>query len=240
MTGHTRRWALLLVALAILAVALVACGLPGGGYALPNARSAALMSTPAASSSPTPASAPFTIGAWPSNSMPAAGKGVTIYIICQIQDPTMGRPNQPAAGQPVSVRLLDPVNRTYTGTTGDSGIATVHVAFNHARARTPITVIVTSTWKGATYQSQTSFTPASSAGSSGAGAIQSSEPPPMPAPTETPAPQPGPTATPTPTPPAPSPTPTPAPPPSPTPTPTPTPIPEPTATPLAPTPTPAP
>ena len=164
MTGHIRRWALLFVALAMLAVALVACGLPSG-YAPPNARSAALMSTPVGASSPTPAFSPFTIGAWPSNSMPAAGKGVTIYIICQIQDPTMARPNQPAAGQPVSVRLLYPVNRTYTGTTGDSGIATVRVAFNPARARTPITVVVTSTWKGATYQSQTSFTPASSTGS---------------------------------------------------------------------------
>ncbi|HET9981453.1 MAG TPA: hypothetical protein VFQ32_13475 [Ktedonobacterales bacterium] len=239
MTGHTRRWALLFVALAMLAVALVACGQPGG-YALPNARSAALMSTPAISSSPTPASAPFTIGTWPSNSMPAAGKSVTIYIICQIQDPTMARPNQPAAGQPVSVRLLDPVNRTYTGTTGDSGIATVRVAFNHARARIPITVIVTSTWKGATYQSQTSFTPASSTGSSGDGALQPGETPPIPAPTATPAPNPGPTATPTPAPPAPSPTPTPTP--APPPSPTPTPIPEPTATPVSPlsTPTPAP
>ena len=233
MTGHIRRWALLFVALAMLAVALVACGLPSG-YAPPNARSAALMSTPVGASSPTPAFSPFTIGAWPSNSMPAAGKGVTIYIICQIQDPTMARPNQPAAGQPVSVRLLDPVNRTYTGTTGDSGIATVRVAFNHARARTPITVVVTSTWKGATYQSQTSFTPASSTGSSGGGAPQPGETPPIPAPTATPAPNPGPTATPTPAPPAP--------PPAPTPTPTPTPIPEPTATPVPPlsTPTPAP
>ena len=133
MTGHIRRWALLFVALAMLAVALVACGLPSG-YAPPNARSAALMSTPVGASSPTPAFSPFTIGAWPSNSMPAAGKGVTIYIICQIQDPTMARPNQPAAGQPVSVRLLDPVNRTYIGTTGDSGIANVRVAFTHARA----------------------------------------------------------------------------------------------------------
>ena len=233
MTGHIRRWALLFVALAMLAVALVACGLPSG-YAPPNARSAALMSTPVGASSPTPAFSPFTIGAWPSNSMPAAGKGVTLYIICQIQDPTMARPNQPAAGQPVSVRLLDPVNRTYTGTTGDSGIATVRVAFNHARARTPITVVVTSTWKGATYQSQTSFTPASSTGSSGGGAPQPGETPPIPAPTATPAPNPGPTATPTPAPPAP--------PPAPTPTPTPTPIPEPTATPVPPlsTPTPAP
>lgn len=239
MARHIRRWALLFVALAMLAVAMVACGQPGG-YALPNARSAAYMSTPAAGLSPTPASTPFTIGAWPSNSMPAAGKSVTIYVICQIQDLTMVTPNQPAAGQPVSVRLLDPVNRTYTGTTGDSGIATVRVTFSRARARTPITVIVTSTWKGATYQSQTSFTPASSAGSSGDGAFQPGETPQIPAPTEMPAPNPGPTATPTSTPPAPSPTPTPAPPPAPTPTPTP--IPEPTATPVSPlsTPTPAP
>jgi hypothetical protein len=132
MARHTRRWALLLVALAILAVALVACGLPSG-YSLPN-RSAATMSTPAKSSSPTPAFSPFTIGAWPSNFMPGAGDSVTIYVICRIQDPTMADPATPAVGQTVYVRLLDPVNRTYKGTTGDDGIARARVAFDHARA----------------------------------------------------------------------------------------------------------
>ena len=227
MTRQNWRWALLLVTLVVLAVALVACGQPGSGYSLSNA-SAAHMSTPAAGSSPTPAFSPFTIGAWPSNSMPAKGDSVTIFVICQMQDPTMARPNQPAADQPVSVRLLDPVNRTYTGTTGADGIARVRVAFNHAHARTPITIVVTSTWKGATYQGQTSFTPASSTRSSGDGAPQPGEAPP--AATATPAPEPGPIATPTPRPPAPTPTPTPKPQPTPTPvprTPTPTPAPAP-------------
>ena len=218
MAKHTRRWALLLVALAILAVALVACGLPSG-YSLPNG-SAATMATPAGGSSPTPAFSPFTIGAWPSNSMPGAGDSVTIYIICRIQDPTMANPATPAAGQTVYVRLLDPVNRTYKGTTGDDGIARARVAYNHARARTPITVEVTATWKGTTYQSQTSFTPMSSMGSSGNDMPQPGET--TPAATATPAPQSEPTATPAPAPP------------------TPTPKPDPTATPVPPPPTPPP
>ena len=228
MAEHTRRLALLLVALAILAVALVACGLPSG-YSLPNG-SAATMSTPANSSSPTPAFSPFTIGAWPSNFMPAAGESVTIYVICRIQDPTMADPATPAVGQTVYVRLLDPVNRTYKGTTGDDGIARARIAFDHARARTPITVEVTATWKGTTYQSQTSFTPMSSNGSPGDAMPQSGET--TPAATAPPAPQSEPTATPVPAPPTPTPKPdptaTPVPPP---PTPTPPPAPAPTATP---------
>jgi hypothetical protein len=226
MARHTQRWALLLVALAILAVALVACGLPSG-YSLPNG-SAATMSTPADSSSPTPAFSPFTIGAWPSNFMPAAGESVTIYVICRIQDPTMADPATPAAGQTVYIRLLDPVNRTYKGTTGDDGIAKARIAFDHARARTPITVEVTATWKGTTYQSQTSFTPSSSKGSSGDGTPQSGET--TPAATATPAPQSAPTATPAPAPPTPQPQPTPDPAATPVP-PTPTPPPAPTAMP---------
>ena len=223
MTTHTRHWTLLLVALALLAVALAACGQPGGS-SLSGASyaRAATLSTPGGDSGPMPAFPPFTIGAWPSNSMPAAGRSVIIYVTCQIQDPTMARPSQPAAGQKVYVRLLDPVNQTYTGTTDAGGIAAVRVAYNHARARTPILIVVTSTWQGTTYQSQTTFTPASSTGAPVDVIRQPGAPPPLA--TVTPAPQPQPTATPAPAPPTPTPLP---PPPKPTPTPTPVPPPPP-------------
>jgi hypothetical protein len=232
MTTHIRRWALLFVALALLAAfALAACGQPGGAslYNANYAR-AAVLSTPGAGSGPMPTFPPFTIGAWPSNSMPAAGKSVIIYVTCQIQDPTMARPSQPAVGQTVHVRLLDPVNQTYTGTTDAGGIAAVRVAYNHARARTPILIVVTSTWKGTTYQGQTTFTPASSTGAPVDETPQpGATPSAPPLATVTPAPQPQPTATPAPAPPTPTPTPVP-PPPKPTPTPTPAPPPPPTPT----------
>ena len=210
---HIRRWALLLMALAFLAVALVACGLPGNGYTLPSA-GAAIMSTPNGGPAATPTFSPFTIGAWPSNSMPEAGDSVTIYVICQIQDPTMASPNKPAVGQTVYVQLLNPVNRTFKGTTGSDGIASVRVAYSHARANVPITIVVTSTWKGTTYQGQTSFTPASGAGSAADGT-------PTPAATATPEESPSATATPAPNSTAPPDPPIPTPKPAPTATPTP-------------------
>jgi hypothetical protein len=217
----TRRWALLLVALSFLAVALAACGLPGD-YPL-STMNAALVSTPIGGSSPTPAFSPFTIGAWPSNSMPEVGESVTIYVICQLQDPTMASSSKPAAGQTVYVRLLDPVNRTFKGATDGGGIAKVRIAYSHARAQTPITIIVTTSWKGKTYQSGTSFTPTSP--TSPTGPSEDGTPQPgatPPSATATPGSQPEPTATPLPSPPAP--------------TPTPTSNPEPTATPLPPIP----
>ena len=223
-TGQTQRWALLLAALIFLAVALVACGLPNTIDSLPGA-GAAIMSTPAGDTVATPTFSPFTIGAWPSNSMPGKGDGVTIYVICRIQDPTMASPSAPAVGQIVYVQLLDPVNRTFKGTTGSDGIARVPVTFSHARANTPILAEVLSKWKGTMYQSQTSFTPTSGVGSSADGTptpagtpSASATPEESPSATATSAPQPNPTATPAPPPPSP------------------TPKPAPTATPAAPTP----
>ena len=213
-TGHIRRWALLLVACAMLAVALVACGLPNASSSLPSA-GAAIMSTPVGGASATPSFSPFTIGAWPSNSMPGKGESVTIYVICRIQDPTMVGPSAPAVGQTVYVRLLDPVNRTFKGTTDSDGIARVPVTFSHARANAPILAEALSRWKGTMYQSQTSFTPTSASSTADdtptpgetPSATATATPEESPSATATPAPKPNPTATPAPPPP---PTPTPA------------------------------
>jgi hypothetical protein len=214
-TRRIRRWALLLVALALLAVALVACGLPNANSSLPSA-GAAMMSTPVGAAAATPSFSPFTIGAWPSNSMPGEGESVTIYVICRVQDPTMVGPSAPAVGQTVYVRLLDPVNRTFKGTTGSDGIARVPVTYGHARANVPILAEALSGWKGTMYQSQTSFTPTSATASPADGTPTPGETPSATA-IATPAESPSATATPAP---KPNPTATPAPPPPPPPTPT--------------------
>lgn len=228
METPARRWALLLSALAILMVSLSACQLAGQSASLGSSKSAPalVMSTPTAgSAAATPTGAPFTIGAWPSNSMPRRNERIMIYIVCRVQDLTMSGPGTPAAGINVQVRVLDPLNRSYSGTTNSSGMARVPIAFHNARIGLPITVDVAAIWHHVTYQSQTSFTPApggrpshpSSGGTPGHGKT------PTPAPTA--GPRPKPTVTPNP-----APTPTPAP----TPHATPTPPPNPTATPPSP------
>jgi hypothetical protein len=232
METPARRWALILPALAILMVSLSACQLAGPNAFLGSSKSAPslVMSTPTAgSAAATPTGALFTIGAWPSNSMPRRNERIMIYIVCRVQDPTMNGPGMPAAGIKVQVRVLDPLNRSYSGTTNSGGMARVPIAFHNARIGLPITVDVAAIWHHVTYQSQTSFTPApggrpshlSSGGTPGHGKT------PTPAPTA--GPRPKPTVT-------PHPAPTPIPPPAPAPTPqaTPTPPPNPTATPASP------
>ena len=92
MDAPARRWALLLPALAILTVSLLACQVPGQSGSQGNSISptSLIVSPPVAgSASATPTFAPFTIGAWPSNSMPDANDRMVIFIICRVQDPTM-------------------------------------------------------------------------------------------------------------------------------------------------------
>ena len=164
METPARRWALLLPALAILTVSLLACQVPSQSAAQGNSISptSLTMSPPAAgSASATPTFAPFTIGAWPSNAMPDANDRMVIYIICRMQDPTMTGPSTPSGGMKVRVRVLAPINRSYSGTTNGDGMASVPIAFTDAHPGPPVTVDVAATWHDMTYQSQTSFTPAS-------------------------------------------------------------------------------
>ncbi len=238
-----RRWALLLpaLALAILTVslaALAACQLAGQSAFQGSSRSASapsfIISAPhTGSATATPTGAPFTIGAWPSDSMPRANEHVIIYVLCRIQDPTMSGPGTPAAGITVQVRVLDPINWSYSGTTNSDGMvmARVPIALHAARLGRPVTVDVAATWRHVTYQSQTSFTPAPGrrgrkSHPSGSGTpTYKGTPPPVPTSGPSPKATATPNAGPQPTPPAPTP---------PAPTPPPQPPPPPTASPASP------
>lgn len=161
MATHPKRWALLLLALATLVISLVACQAPGADSTTSNNPGAIIISTPVGdSASATPVFPPFTIGAWPSDTTPNASDTITIYVICQMQDPTMTTPSKPAIGLKVRVNVLDPINQSYTKTTGADGIATVQVKFKISHPGTPITVEVSTTWKGVSYARKIYFTPA--------------------------------------------------------------------------------
>lgn len=162
MATHPKRWALLLLAFATLGVALVACQAPGADSTSSSGGGGAIIiSTPiGGSASATPVFPPFTIGAWPSDTTPNASDSINIYVICQMQDPSMTTPSKPAIGLKVTIRVLDPINQTYTKTTGNDGIAIAKVTFKVSHPGSPVTVNVSTTWKGVNYTRQTFFTPA--------------------------------------------------------------------------------
>lgn len=160
---QARRFAVLVVALSVLSVALVACqatALPGsGGGSGANGKSLTFNSTPAAVS-PTPTFPPFTIGAWPSNYSPNNPDTITIYVICRTQDPTMQTPAKPPnPGVPVTIFVQGAINQTFTATTGPDGIATAQVAFSDPNPGVPVIVQVSAPYNGHTYVNQTFFTP---------------------------------------------------------------------------------
>jgi hypothetical protein len=162
MATHRGRWALLLLASLTLAVSLLACQTPGTTGPTSNGNTGAIViSTPASGSvSPTPTFPPFSIGAWPSNTTPNASDSITIYVICQVQDPKTGGPTRPAAGVRVQVNLHGPVNQSYAGRTGSNGIATIRVSFSVSQPGSPVFVDVSAIWQGVTYRRQSFFTPA--------------------------------------------------------------------------------
>jgi hypothetical protein len=158
MGQQARRFAIMVVALSVLSVALVACQatvVPGGSA---TGKAFSLI-TPGAGS-PTPTFPPFTIGAWPSNYSPGNPDTITIYVICRAQDQTMQTPAQPPnPGVSVTILIGTPINQSATATTGTDGIATAQVAFSDPNPGVPVTVTVTATYKNATYANTTFFTP---------------------------------------------------------------------------------
>ncbi len=224
---QTRLWMPLLLALVTLILSLAACQAPGSSDSIANtgANTGAIVVSTAigGSAAGTPTQAPFSIGAWPSNSTPNPQDTITIYIICLVQDPAAGGVAKPASGLHVRVNLRSPINHAYSGTTGVDGVARVKVKFNDRHPGSPVAVDVATTWQGVTYRGQTYFTPIPNGKSSptpGDGdatpspevatpqVLQGQPTPPPPA-APTPTPRPNPTAT-----PVPQPTDTPAPPPA--------------------------
>ena len=157
---QARRFAILVVALSVLSVALVACqatALPGGGGAATG--KSLTFSTPI-DVSPTPTFPAFTIGAWPSNYSPNNPDTITIYVICRVQDPTMQTPAKPPnPGVPVTIFVQGAINQTFTATTGADGIATAQVAFSDPNPGVPVIVQVSAPYQNHTYINQTFFTP---------------------------------------------------------------------------------
>lgn len=157
-----RRFAIMVVALSVMSVALVACqastitGTGGSGVG----KNFTMITPGPGDASPTPTFPPLTIGAWPSNYSPGNPDTITIYAICRVQDPTMQTPaSPPNPGISVTFLIGAPINQSATVTTGSDGIATTQVAFSDSSPGTPVIVTVTTQYKGATYTNETFFTP---------------------------------------------------------------------------------
>lgn len=163
MSQQMKRFALLMVAVLVLAVAFAACSTPTPPTgALPGVNSGNVngFHTPnPTDSSPTPTFSPFTIGAWPSNYSPGTSDTITIYAIARIQDPTMQTPPRPAPGITVDFIAGDPVNQTGSGQTGPDGIATWTLTFKDRPAGIPVTVSINATYQQQPYHAETFFTP---------------------------------------------------------------------------------
>ncbi|HLJ80472.1 MAG TPA: hypothetical protein VKT52_03225 [Ktedonobacterales bacterium] len=163
MSAPAKRFALLMVAFSIIAVVFVACAaptspLPTGGN---NGNGGVTgFHTPAPNNGqPTPAFPPFTIGAWPSNYSPGNNDTMTIYVLCRIQDQSMLKPAQPAAGLGVSIILSGPAGGSYSGKTDNDGLAAITFTLNDPNSGQPVTVTASTTWNGQAYSAQTFFTP---------------------------------------------------------------------------------
>ncbi|HUY78336.1 MAG TPA: hypothetical protein VMV29_16305 [Ktedonobacterales bacterium] len=164
MVIQAKQFALLVVAMCVIAVALVGCQVSGaaGGS---GTGSTYVISTPnTASNSPTPTFPPFTVGAWPSNYSPNNNDNITIYVICRVQNQSMTGPAQPPSSS-LSVRVVigSPVNQNYSGATDADGLAAIPITFNDPSAGQPVTVDAYVTYSGVTYHAATFFTPSPNA-----------------------------------------------------------------------------
>jgi hypothetical protein len=159
MPVQARRFALLIVALGIIATSLVACQTPSSANS--GGSNAILIPTPNASNlTPTPKFPPFTIGAWPSDFSPDLNGTLTIYVVCRVQDQSMQGPSHPPpAGQPINVSIGNPVSQNFNVRTGADGYAVVTFNYNDPNPGQPVIVNVSAVWNGATYNGQTFFTP---------------------------------------------------------------------------------
>jgi hypothetical protein len=163
MSDQAKRFALLVMALSVLAVLLVACGSSGpadysssggggvlDGFKTPNP----------ALWTPTPTFPPFTIGAWPSNYSPLNNDTVTIYVLCRVQHADMSQPPDPAASVPIHIDIQDPFTKSADGTTDAEGLAAIPMSFSDPKTGYPVRVYVAGQWGGKTWHAETFFTPA--------------------------------------------------------------------------------
>lgn len=161
MSAQVKRFALLMVALSVVAVALVACQAPTTPIQTSNNTGVTGFHTPIpGGGSPTPTFPPFTMGAWPSNYSPGNNDNITIYVMCRVQVAAMDKPSYPPpAGITVTISLNGPVGGTYSAPTDTSGLAAIPLQLNDPYSGQPVTVVATANYNGQTYSAYTFFTP---------------------------------------------------------------------------------
>nr|MBF6592719.1 hypothetical protein [Ktedonobacterales bacterium] len=85
---------------------------------------------------------------------------LTIYVFCRVQPPSMTGPSTPPSSSlSVTLSVLDPINKSYSGTTDKDGLAAIPFTIDDAQSGRPVTVDVTVTYNGQTYTAETFFTP---------------------------------------------------------------------------------
>ena len=158
MPVQAKRFALLIIALGIIAVSLVACQTPSSASS--GGSNTILIPTVNTSNlTPTPKFPGFTVGAWPSNFSPNLNDTITIYVVCRIQDQSMQGPSHPPpAGVQVTISVGSPINQNFTKTTGADGYATATFSYNDPNPGQPVAVNVTTNYPGSP-PAQTFFTP---------------------------------------------------------------------------------
>jgi hypothetical protein len=161
MSLRVKRVLLLAVALGTVAVALVGCQqAPIPGVANSNSNAIQIITPNPGQLTPTPTFPPFTIGAWPSNFSPNNKDTITIYVFCRTQPASMNGPSTPpGAGLQVSVNVLDPVNKQFSGNTDNDGLAAIPITFDDSQSGKPVVVNVSVSYQGTNYQANTFFTP---------------------------------------------------------------------------------
>jgi len=164
MVIHAKQFALLVVAMSFIAVALVGCQVTGASSGNSGGNTYVISTPNTSSNSPTPTFPPFTVGAWPSDFSPANNASITIYVLCRVQNQAMTGPAQPPS-QALSVRIVlgSPIGTTYSGNTDANGLAAIPITFNDTTSGQPVTVDAYVTYNGVTYHAQTFFTPSPSA-----------------------------------------------------------------------------
>jgi hypothetical protein len=160
MSLRVRRVLLLATALGTMAVALVGCQqapIPG----IVNNTTALQIITPNPGQlTPTPTFPPFTVGAWPSNYSPNNKDSITIYVFCRVQPGDMAGPSTPPKNSlQVTVNVLEPVNKQFTGNTDNVGLAAVPITFDDQQSGKPVVVAVSVNYNGTNYNANTFFTP---------------------------------------------------------------------------------
>lgn len=160
MSAQVKRFAMLVVALSVIAVALVACQAPTTPVSTSNNNGVTGFHTPIpGGGSPTPTFPPFTMGAWPSNYSPQNNDNITIYVLCRIQVPSMTKPSYPPPQLTVTISLNGPIGGTYSAQTDGDGLAAIPIQLNDPASGQPVTVVATTSYNGQAYTAYTFFTP---------------------------------------------------------------------------------